>query len=118
MFRPLRPQVVLKLHKRIHDIIDFAGHVVQSMTDNPDFPSPTPPLAAVQADVDALSRAQVTVLSRSRGSASARDACLATVRFDLAALRSYVQGVAYLAEAAVAVQLIASSGFFVKRRGV
>ncbi len=113
-----RPHVVLKLHKRIHDVIAFAGHVVQSMTDNPYFPAPTPPLATVQADIDALARAQSTVLSRAHGAASARDSHLATVRRDLICLRSYVQSLAYRADADVAAQLVASSGLFLKRRGV
>jgi hypothetical protein len=114
----VRPYAVLKLDKRIHDVIAFARHVVQSMTDNPDFATPTPPLSGVQADIDAVTRAQSTVLSRSHGAAKTRDACLATVRLDLISLRSYVQSLANRAEASAAAHLIASSGFSIKRRGV
>jgi hypothetical protein len=114
----VRPYAVLKLDKRIHNVIAFAGHVVQSMTDNPDFPSPTPTLASVQVDIDALARAQSTVRSRTFGSAKARDASLAAVRVDLASLKAYVQTLAHGADVDVAAQLIASAGFFVKKRGV
>jgi hypothetical protein len=114
----LRPYAVQKLHKRIHDVITFARHVVQSMTGNPDFPAPTPPLASVEAHIDALADAQSNVLSRSHGAAARRDACLMTVRFDLGALRSYVQTLANRVDAVTAAQLIASSGFSVKRSGV
>jgi hypothetical protein len=114
----VRPYAVLKLHKRIHDVIAFARHVVQSMTDNPAFPAPTPPLASVQADIDAVTRAQSTVLSRTHGAAKTRDACLETFRLDLLSLRSYVQALANEADAALAAQLIASAGFSIKRRGI
>jgi len=114
----VRPYAVLKLDKRIHNVIAFAGHVVQSMTNNPDFPSPAPPLASVQADIDALSRAQSTVRSRLHGAAKTRDSYLATVRLDLGSLIAYVQTLAHGADVDVAAQLIASSGFFIKRRGV
>ena len=114
----VRPYAVLKLDKRINDVIAFARHVVQSMTDNPDFPTPTPSLATVQADIDTLTRAQSTVLSRAHGAATTRDASLATVRLHLACLRAYVQSLAHGADADRATQLIASSGFFVKRSGV
>jgi hypothetical protein len=114
----VRPHAVLKLDKRILHVIAFAGHVVQSMTDNPNFPTPTPPLADVQADIDALTIAQSTVLSRTYGVAKIRDGYLATVRLDLARLRSYVQTLADRVNAELAAQLIASSGFSVKRRGV
>jgi hypothetical protein len=114
----VRPHVVLKLHKRIHDVLAFAGHVVQSMTDNPHFPSPTPSLATVQADIDALARAQATVLSRIHGAASARDVHLESVRIDLSRLRAYVRSIARGVDADTAAELIVSAGFFVKRRGV
>ena len=112
------PRAVLKLDKRIHTVIAFARHVVESMTDNPDFPTPIPPLASVLADIDALSRAQSTVLWRTYGAAKTRDGCLAIVRLRLWALRSYVQTLASGADAAGAAQLIAGAGFPIKRRGV
>jgi hypothetical protein len=114
----IRPYAVLKLDKRINNVIAFAGHVVQSMTDNSYFPTPTPPLASVQADIDALAHAQSTVLSRTHGAATTRDGILATVRLDLVSLGSYVQTLATGADAATAEHVIASSGFSIKRRGI
>jgi hypothetical protein len=112
------PVVVLKLAKRINDVIAFAQHVVLSMNGNPDLPEPTLPLSTLQSDIDALALAQAAVLSRTRGSASARDACLARVVFDLQRLRAYVQTVSHGLDATEAARVIASSGFAVKRRGV
>jgi hypothetical protein len=112
------PVVVLKLAKRINDVIAFAQHVVLSMNGNPDLPEPTLPLPTLQSDIDALALAQAAVLSRARGSASARDACLARVVFHLQRLRVDVQTVAHGLEATEAARMIASSGFAVKRRGV
>jgi hypothetical protein len=109
---------VLKLAKRINDVVTFAQHVVLSMQGNPDLPAPTLPLSMVQSDIDALSRAQAAVLSRARGSTAARDACLARVCLHLQGLRSYVQTVAHGLEATEAARVIASSGLAVKRRGV
>jgi hypothetical protein len=109
---------VLKLAKRINNVVAFAQHVVLSMTDNPDFPEPTPPLSVVQSDIDSLARAQAAVLSRTSGSTSARDARLALLRLHLQALRSYVQVVANGLKATEAARVIASSGLAVKRRGV
>jgi len=112
------PVVVLKLAKRINDVIAFAQHVVLSMNANADLPEPTLPLSTLQSDIDALALAQAAVLSRTRGSASARDACLARVVFDLQRLRAYVQTVSHGLDATEAARVIASSGFAVKRRGV
>ena len=112
------PVAVLKLAKRINDVVAFAQHVVLSMHGNPDLPEPTLPLSTLQSDIDSLARGQAAVLSRTRGSTSARDACLARVRLHLQRLRSYVQVVANGLEATEAARVIASSGLAVKRRGV
>jgi len=112
------PVVVLKLAKRINDVVTFAQHVALSMNDNPDLPGPPLPLPTLQSDIDSLARAQAAVLSRARGSTSARDACLARVVLDLQQLRVYVQTVAHGLEATEAARVIASSGFGMKRRGV
>jgi hypothetical protein len=112
------PRPVLKLHKRTNDIIAFANHVVQFMTDNPNFTAPDPPLATLQSDIDALSRAQSAVLSRTRGTPSTRDACLANVRLDLQRLRAYVQTLATKLDAEQAESLIVSAGLYVKKKGI
>jgi hypothetical protein len=112
------PVAVLKLAKRINDVVAFAQHVVLSMEGNPDLPEPTLPLSTLQSDIDSLARAQAAVLSRTQGSTSARDACLDRVRWDLQRLRSYVQTVANGLDATEGARVIASSGLAVKRRGV
>lgn len=113
-----RPYAVLKLDKRALHVIAFAQHVVQSLTNNPAFPSPSPPLPSVQADIDALAASQALVLSRAHGAAKARDGHLASVVWDLQRLRSYVQAVANRADAELGAQLIASAGLSIKKRGV
>jgi hypothetical protein len=112
------PVAVLKLAKRINDVVTFAQHVVLSMNGNPDLPEPPLSLSTLQSDIDALAHAQAAVLSRARGSASARDACLARVVLDLQRLRAYVQTVAHGLEATEAARVIASSGLAMKRTGV
>jgi hypothetical protein len=109
---------VLKLAKRINNVVTFAQHVVLSMTDNPDLSQPSPPLSVLQSDVVSLSLAQAAVLSRVRGATATRDASLAHLRLHLQMLRSYVQATANGLEATEAARVIASSGLGVKRRSV
>jgi hypothetical protein len=65
--------------------------IVDTMTVNKGmFPSPTPALAQVKADIDALTSAETAFKSR-LGTRAARDAARAAVVADAHALRNYVQ---------------------------
>jgi hypothetical protein len=63
------------------------------MTNNPWFPSPTPPLATLTADLDALELAEATARNRSKGSAAARNLKKKKVVDDLTELKGYVQSI-------------------------
>jgi hypothetical protein len=112
MPQPSRTIAALNLPRRIPDTITYARSVAAALTDNPAFPSPTPPLVTFQADLDALETAHVQTLTV--GTASERDAKLAAVERHLFALRAYVQTVADVSPGQAAV-VIVSAGMSVKR---
>jgi hypothetical protein len=114
MHQPGRVIAALNLPRRIPDLIAYAKSVAAAMTDDPTFPNPTPPLAAVQADLDALEVAHVRTRTRTIGTASERNAKLAVVVGHLFALRGYVQAVADVSPG-LAAAVIASAGMSVKR---
>jgi hypothetical protein len=111
-----RSVATLKLPRRINDIIAVAQHVVDSMTDNPAFPSPKPSLKSVAAHVEALRRAHAATLMRTVGTAATRDTHLNRVCDDLRQLLSYVQSFANRLDATKGAALIKSAGFSVKSR--
>jgi hypothetical protein len=90
----LKVTVVLKLSKRSPDFIHQARAVAAGLTGNPDFPSPNPPVATLDAQIDALDLAQTAVLARTRGTAQARNAAKAVVVTSLKLACAYVQSVA------------------------
>lgn len=102
-------QVALKLPRVAPLLIVHGRHVVQAMTDNAWFPSPTPPLATVTADIDALEASEVAVRSRTKGTAAVRDLEKKTVEDDMFALKAYVQGIVNQ-NPEQAVAIIASAG--------
>jgi hypothetical protein len=107
---------VLKLKKRLNDVLVFAQHVVNSMTGNPFFPSPPPVLAKLRVDIAAAQRAQVAALSRTVGMHTKRNAKMVLVRRGLEQLRVYVQLLADAARPEDAAKIIVSAGLFVKGR--
>jgi len=109
-----RALAALNLPRRIPDAIVYARSVAAAMSGNPAFPSPTPPIATLEADLAALEAAHVRTLTRALGTTSERDAKLATVQTHLACLRTYVQQVADTSPGEAEV-LIASAGMSLKR---
>jgi hypothetical protein len=107
--------VVLKLSPRVKNVITFAQNVATAMTNNAHFPTPTVPLATLQADVAALNTAETAVLSRTKGAVEARDAKLAVVKGDLENLKAYVQTVAGVATPSDADAIIESSGLTIRK---
>jgi hypothetical protein len=107
---------VLKLPKNnVPRIVTCVTHVIESMTDNPWFPSPRPPLATVQAAVDALAKAQVATLPKTVGTVATRDARRLDLRVELDRLTAYVQAIADANPDSVT-SIIESAGMSVKRR--
>ncbi|APR78964.1 Hypothetical protein A7982_04311 [Minicystis rosea] len=88
------PVIALKLPRGNGALITFAKAVHDHMSNNPSFPSPSPTLDVLAADITAFEEAETKVAGRSRGAAKLRDARARKVKGDLAHLRDYVQGVA------------------------
>jgi hypothetical protein len=105
-----RPVAVLKLPTRIKNFIAFAQSVATAMNNNASFPSPTPPISTLTADVAALNTAETAVITRVKGAVETRNAKLAVVRSDLDSLKTYVQMVASTVAPELAQALIQSAG--------
>jgi hypothetical protein len=93
-------------------LIAKATSVVESMTDNPAFPDPTPKLSDVSAAITALSVAQVAALDGGRNATALRNSRAADLRLLMNQLGGYVSSVAEGDELA-----IRSSGLGVRRNG-
>jgi len=89
-----RATISLDIPRRNADVLLYANNIVQKMTDNPAFPTPTPTVAALTAAVDDLHAAETAALSRAKGTATVRDGKLAVLVSLLQQLRGYVQSVA------------------------
>jgi hypothetical protein len=104
----------LNLPKPAATVCAIARSIVTAMTDHPRLASPSPSLAMIMADVQAVEAANAEVLTRTKGTREARDAKLDTLREDLAHLKAWVQVAADL-DPTTAAALIESSGMSVKR---
>jgi hypothetical protein len=110
----MKATVLHRLPASPKKVIALVRSVITAMTGNPSFPSPTPPLATIRADVDALELAEAAVLVRTRGNKEMRDAKLTVVREDYAQLATYVQTIAN-ANPAQAAAIIESAGMSLKK---
>jgi hypothetical protein len=108
---------VLKQPKPAAKVMYLADSIVDGMTDNPWFPSPTPPLTTVTARIAALGAANATVLTRRKGAREARDVELVALRADLEHLKAYVQSIAD-ANPAEAASIVASAQMGAKRPSI
>jgi len=113
----MKTLVALNLPKPAKKVTYLAQSIVDSMTGNPFFPSPNPPLAKVTAHATAVAEACTTVLSRTKGAREARDVELAVLRLDLVRLGSYVQAIADESPTDAAA-IIRSAGMDVKRPSI
>jgi len=59
-----RSYASLKLQKKVPALIRQAQNIVQAMTNNPSFPSPTPSLATVTDAIHQLDLAETATVSR------------------------------------------------------
>jgi hypothetical protein len=92
--RKRRAQVALELPKQVPALLHAVEAIVQAMTGNPFFPSPTPSLATITAALADLRDAQVTTLTKTRATFPARDEKLVPLESLMKRLKAYVQGVA------------------------
>jgi hypothetical protein len=105
--------VALNAPDRIADFIYFARLVAGNVAQEPLFADPNLPLAVFEAHVADLEAAQAQTLSRTRGSAEARNARKEVVHADLRHVQMLIQGVAGAKPDAAAI--IERSGMSVKR---
>ena len=112
-----RATISLNLPKRIPDLILYANNVVQKLTSNPAFPTPTPTLAALTAAVADLHSAETAALSRAKGAVTVRDNKRTALIALLQQLRGYVQAMAD-ATPEEGAAIIQSAGLAVRKIGV
>jgi len=89
-----RSLAVLDLPKRINVLITYANSVVEGMTGNASFPTPSPALATVTAAITDLQVAENAAIIRTKGAAATRDSKRAVLVTLLQSLRMYVQSIA------------------------
>jgi|HubBroStandDraft_1064217.scaffolds.fasta_scaffold252951_2 hypothetical protein len=111
----MKAVAVLNLPKPANKVSGFARSIVNAMTTNQaTFPSPSPSLAVLAADIAALEAADAVVLSRTKGAREERDAKLAVVHSLLLRLKAYVQELADQ-NPSEAAALIETAGMSMKR---
>jgi hypothetical protein len=89
-----RATITLGIPNKIADLILYSNNIAQKMTDNPNFPTPTPTVAALAAAVNDLHAAETAALSRATGLATVRNDKRTALVSLLYQLRGHVQGVA------------------------
>jgi hypothetical protein len=89
-----RNRVVLKRPRPVTALIALAKAIAEAMANSATtFPSPTPPLATLNADISALDTAQTATHAGTKGLVAARNDKMAIVVVDLEQERAYVQKV-------------------------
>ena len=104
----------LKLPKKVPALITQAQNIVQAMTNNPSFPSPTPALATVTQATHDLTTAETATLSHTKGAATTRNEKRVVLVKMLEQLKAHVQSVAD-ANVENAASMIQSAGMAVKK---
>ena len=90
--------------------------VVDMMTNNPAFPTPTPPLTQVSAHLTDLENDEKEANKGGKAAAPQRDVSLAVVNKDMRMLRAYVQNIADALPAPEAAVVVLSSGMKVGKK--
>ncbi len=109
-----RTFVSANLPRPVPLLIPFAQNVVQQMTGNAHFLTPTTPLADVSAAIAALQAAETATLSGLKGTVVVRNDRKAALVTLMGELRNYVQKTAD-ADAQNAAAIIQSSGFSLRK---
>lgn len=102
---------------RVPQLVTYARSIVLAMTGNPRFPSPEPPLATLEAAIDALEAAEIARRARTMGTVPVRNDKRQALEILLDNLCLYVQVVAN-ADIEHGASIIESAGIFVKRKRV
>ena len=88
--------VVANLPSSVDQLLTRAYSIIEAMTDNVWFPTPSPTLLSVKAAADALKDAQVSVKNRVPGSVPFRNIKKNALKDLLFALKFYIQGICVL----------------------
>ena len=112
-----RSLAVLDLPRRINVLVTYASSVVERMTGNASFPTPSPALATVTAAIADLQNAETAAAVRTHGAAAARNARRAVLVTLLQSLRMFVQSIADQ-NGETAPAIIQSAGMAVKKTAV
>jgi hypothetical protein len=107
----------LKLATKVPALITQAENIVQKMTNNPSFPSPTPVLTTVTQAIQDLQAAETATLSRTKGAATTRNEKRLVLVKSLEQLKGHVQRTAD-ANTENAASMIQSAGLAVKKTPV
>jgi hypothetical protein len=107
----------LKLVRKVPALITQAQNIVEAMTNNPSFPTPTPPLAAVTDAIHQLQAAETATLSRTKGAATTRNEKRTALVKLMQQLKGYIQTTAD-ASVETAASMIQSAGLAVKKPAV
>jgi hypothetical protein len=89
--KPHRAIATLKLPRNMPALITYASQIVNSMTGNAYFPTPTPPIASVQTAIHDLMAAQTDAQARTKGAVALRNEKRQTLVTLLEETRTYVQ---------------------------
>jgi hypothetical protein len=108
--------IVLHLSRVVALFLIFCRHVVQAMTNNAWFPSPSPTLSLVTTHLDNLQASQARALTRAEGAAAARDLDLKKAVDDMTGLKAHVLGV-ILQNPSQAALIAESAGMQLKKTG-
>ena len=109
-----RATIALNVPGKVPELILYGANIVQKLTGNPHFPTPTPTVAALAAAVSDLHDAETAALSRSKGAATVRNDKRTVLVGLLQQYRGYVQGVAD-ATPENAAAIIESAGLSVRK---
>ena len=105
------PMAVLILPRPTSKLLTVGKAVHDAMADNPNFPSPNPPLFIFKEKLDALDKAQTKAAARTKGATEARDAIQKEVVNDMYHLCDYVQSVAEKVASPEAAAAVITSAF-------
>ncbi len=110
-----RSIATLQLPRPVPALISYGKGIIQKVTNNPAFPTPSPTVAVLAAALADLEAAETAAQTRARGTATVRNQKRATFVTLLDELRSYVQTVAN-ADPETAAAVIQSAGIAVRKQ--
>jgi hypothetical protein len=109
-----KPIATLPIPRGVSNLITLAHTIVNKMTGNPYFPSPSPSMATVLADIVALEGAEAYAQTKAKGAVEARDVKLRALRDRLHYVKANVQATAD-ADPANAEAIITSVSYSVRK---